>query len=177
MEMLYLILFFIALLAVSFIRLLITNSAVYAVKVRKFTDEKRFILKASVFSELGILISFFLFSLIWTVMCLCVSNFDNIFKKIADSILLGFIGNLTITGSGHYSGIIVAFFEILTAYAFIYLFNQTVVYKNLNVPEKQKSKLLHIVSLCNVPYLLFIPILKISFVSNIMNDIIIGMIY
>lgn len=29
--------------------------------------------------------------------------------------------------------------------AFIYLFNQTVVYKNLNVPEKQKSKLLHIV--------------------------------
>ena len=72
---------------------------------------------------------------------------------------------------------IVAFFEILTAYAFIYLFNQTVVYKNLNVPEKQKSKLLHIVSLCNVPYLLFIPILKISFVSNIINDIIIGMIY
>nr|WP_304027303.1 hypothetical protein [Ruminococcus bromii] len=123
------------------------------------------------------MISFFLFSLIWTVMCLCVFNFDNIFKKIADSILLGFIGNLTITGSGHYSGIIVAFFEILTAYAFIYLFNQTVVYKNLNVPEKQKSKLLHIVSLCNVPYLLFIPILKISFVSNIMNDIIIGMIY
>lgn len=61
--------------------------------------------------------------------------------------------------------------------AFIYLFNQTVVYKNLNVHEKQKSKLLHIVSLCNVPYLLFIPILKISFVSNIMNDIIIGMIY
>ena len=110
-------------------------------------------------------------------MCLCVSNFDNIFKKIADSILLGFLGNLTITGSGHYSGIIVAFFEILTAYAFIYLFNQTVVYKNMNVPEKQKSKLLHIVSLCNVPYLLFIPILKISFVSNIMNDIIIGMIY
>ena len=171
MEMLYLILFFIALLAVSFIRLLITNSAIYAVKVRKFTDEKRFILKASVFSELGILISFFLFSLIWTVMCLCVFNFDNIFKKIADSILLGFLGNLTITGSGHYSGIIVAFFEILTAYAFIYLF------KNLNVPEKQKSKLLHIVSLCNVPYLLFIPILKISFVSNIINDIIIGMIY
>ena len=166
MEMLYLILFFIALLAVSFIRLLITNSAIYAVKVRKFTDKKRFIL-----------ISFFLFSLIWTVMCLCVSNFDNIFKKIADSILFGFLGNLTITGSGHYSGIIVAFFEILTAYAFIYLFNQTVVYKNLNVPEKQKSKLLHIVSLCNVPYLLFIPILKISFVSNIINDIIIGMIY
>lgn len=142
--------FFIALLAVSFIRLIITNSAIYAVKVRKFTDKKRFILKASVFSELGILISFFLFSLIWTVMCLCVSNFDNIFKKIADSILLGFLGNLTITGSGHYSGIIVTFFEILTAYAFIYLFNQTVVYKNLNVPEKQKSKLLHIVSLCNV---------------------------
>ncbi len=83
-------------------------------------------------------------------MCLCVSNFDNIFKKIADSILLGFLGNLTIAGSGHYSGIIVAFFEILTAYAFLYLFNQTVVYKNLNVPEKQKSKLLHIVSLCNV---------------------------
>ena len=55
--------------------------------------------------------------------------------------------------------------------------DQTVVYKNLNVPEKQKSKLLHIVSLCNVPYLLFIPILKISFVSNIINDIIIGMIY
>ena len=99
------------------------------VKVRKFTDEKRFILKSSVFSELGILISFFLFSLIWTVMCLCVSNFDNIFKKIADSILLGFLGNLTIAGSGHYSGIIVAFFEILTAYAFLYLFNQTVVYK------------------------------------------------
>ena len=173
MEMLYLMLFFIALLAVSFIRLLITNSAIYAVKVRKFTDKKRFILKSSVFSELGILISFFLFSL----MCLCVSNFDNIFKKIADSILFGFLGNLTITGSGHYSGIIVAFFEILTAYAFIYLFNQTVVYKNLNVPEKQKSKLLHIVSLCNVPYLLFIPILKISFVSNIMNNIIIGMIY
>ena len=48
MEMLYLMLFFIALLAVSFIRLLITNSAVYAVKVRKFTDEKRFILKSSV---------------------------------------------------------------------------------------------------------------------------------
>lgn len=48
MEMLYLMLFFIALLAVSFIRLLITNSAVYAVKVRKFTDKKRFILKASV---------------------------------------------------------------------------------------------------------------------------------
>ena len=68
----------------------------------------------------------------------------------SDSILLGFLGNLTITGSGHYSGIIVAFFEILTAYAFIYLFNQTVVYKNLNVHEKQKSKLLHIVSLCNV---------------------------
>lgn len=111
MEMLYLILFFIALLAVSFIRLLITNSAIYAVKVRKFTDKKRFILKASVFSELGILISFFLFSLIWTVMCLCVFNFDNIFKKIADSILLGFIGNLTITGSGHYSGIIVAFLK------------------------------------------------------------------
>lgn len=177
MEMLYLMLFFIALLAVSFIRLLITNSAIYAVKVRKFTDKKRFILKSSVFSELGILISFFLFSLIWTVMCLCVSNFDNIFKKIADSILFGFLGNLTITGSGHYSGIIVAFFEILTAYAFIYLFNQTVVYKNLNVPEKQKSKLLHIVSLCNVPYLLFIPFLKISFVSNIMNNIIIGMIY
>ena len=110
MEMLYLMLFFIALLAVSFIRLLITNSAIYAVKVRKFTDEKRFILKSSVFSELGILISFFLFSLIWTVMCLCVSNFDNIFKKIADSILFGFLGNLTITGSGHYSGIIVAFF-------------------------------------------------------------------
>ena len=158
MEMLYLMFFFIALLAVSFIRLIITNSAIYAVKVRKFTDKKRFILKASVFSELGILISFFLFSLIWTVMCLCVSNFDNIFKKIADSILFGFLGNLT-------------------AYAFIYLFNQTVVYKNLNVPEKQKSKLLHIVSLCNVPYLLFIPILKISFVSNIMNNIIIGMIY
>lgn len=103
--------FFIALLAVSFIRLLITNSAIYAVKVRKFTDKKRFILKASVFSELGILISFFLFSLIWTVMCLCVSNFDNIFKKIADSILFGFLGNLTITGSGHYSGIIVAFLK------------------------------------------------------------------
>lgn len=48
MEMLYLMLFFIALLAVSFIRLLITNSAIYAVKVRKFTDKKRFILKASV---------------------------------------------------------------------------------------------------------------------------------
>ena len=61
MEMLYLMLFFIALLAVSFIRLLITNSAIYAVKVRKFTDKKRFILKVSVFSELGILISFFLF--------------------------------------------------------------------------------------------------------------------
>lgn len=103
--------FFIALLAVSFIRLLITNSAIYAVKVRKFTDKKRFILKVSVFSELGILISFFLFSLIWTVMCLCVSNFDNIFKKIADSILFGFLGNLTITGSGHYSGIIVAFLK------------------------------------------------------------------
>ena len=54
MEMLYLMLFFIALLAVSFIRLLITNSAIYAVKVRKFTDKKRFILKVSVFSELGI---------------------------------------------------------------------------------------------------------------------------
>lgn len=53
----------------------------------------------------------FLFSLIWTVMCLCVSNFDNIFKKIADSILFGFLGNLTITGSGHYSGIIVAFLK------------------------------------------------------------------
>lgn len=52
MEMLYLMLFFIALLAVSFIRLLITNSAIYAVKVRKFTDKKRFILKVSVFSEL-----------------------------------------------------------------------------------------------------------------------------
>lgn len=51
MKMLYLILFFIALLAVSFIRLLITNSAIYAVKVRKFTDKKRFILKSSVFSE------------------------------------------------------------------------------------------------------------------------------
>jgi hypothetical protein len=48
MEMLYLMLFFIALLAVSFIRLLITNSAIYAVKVRKFTDKKRFILKVSV---------------------------------------------------------------------------------------------------------------------------------
>lgn len=59
MEMLYLMFFFIALLAVSFIRLIITNSAIYAVKVRKFTDKKRFILKASVFSELGILISFF----------------------------------------------------------------------------------------------------------------------
>lgn len=141
MEMLYLMLFFIALLAVSFIRLLITNSAVYAVKVRKFTDKKRFILKASVFSELGILISFFLFSLIWTVMCLCVSNFDNIFKKIADSILLGFLGNLTITGSGHYSGIIVAFFEILTAYAFIYLFNQTVVYKKSECSRKTEKQI------------------------------------
>lgn len=50
MEMLYLMFFFIALLAVSFIRLIITNSAIYAVKVRKFTDKKRFILKASVFS-------------------------------------------------------------------------------------------------------------------------------
>ena len=34
MEMLYLMLFFIALLAVSFTRLLITNSAIYAVKVQ-----------------------------------------------------------------------------------------------------------------------------------------------
>ena len=46
MEMLYLMFFFIALLAVSFIRLIITNSAIYAVKVRKFTDKKRFILKS-----------------------------------------------------------------------------------------------------------------------------------
>ena len=43
--MLYLMLFH-CIVAVSFIRLLITNSAIYAVKIEKFTDKKTIYIKS-----------------------------------------------------------------------------------------------------------------------------------
>lgn len=177
MEGFNVILFCLAILAISFIKILVTNSIIYAVSVRKITNKKRLVLRASLFSEIAILITFISFSLFWTIIFISSLRTDNVVDRIINSIIFGLIANVTIGGYESIIGFIIAALEFVVALILIYCFNRNVVYKNLIMPSKSKNIFLLISSICNAPYFFIIPIVKIGFINDILNDIVIHWIY
>lgn len=177
MEGFNVILFCLAILAISFIKAFVISSIIYAVSVRKTTNKKGLILRASLFSEIAILITFLSFTLVWTIIFITSLRTDNVVDRIINSIIFGLIANVTIGGYESFIGFIIAALEFVVALILIYCFNRNVVYKNLIMPSKSKKIFLLISSVCNAPYFLIIPIVKISFINEILNDIVIHWLY
>ncbi len=172
MEKLSIILFCLALLAISIVRIFITNTILYFVWTRKFTDEKKLILRASLFSGIAILVTYFLFSLIWAVYLFPSIYVDNIFEKIINSFFGGLIANVSIGSYGFY-----AVLELVTALIIIYCFHRFIVYKNFKMPKNQKRLFMFVSSICNAPYFIIVPILDISFINDIFNNIVLNWLY
>lgn len=76
-----------------------------------------------------------------------------------------YLGNYTI-------GIFFLLFEFIVSFALILLFNNSFVYKEINISNRKKTILVVISSLCSAPYLLFVPLTKISFANDIISNLI-----
>lgn len=172
MEKLSIILFCIALLAICVIRIFITNTILYSVWIRKFTAEKKLILRSSLFSGIAILVTYFLFSLIWAVYLFPSIYMDNIFEKIINSFFGGLVTNVSI---GSY--VFYAVLELVTALIIIFCFHRFIVYKNLKMPKNQKRLFMFVSSILNAPYFIIVPILNINFISDILNNIVLNWLY
>lgn len=172
MEKFSIVLFCIALLAICVIRISITNTILYSVWIRKFTDEKKLILRASLFSGIAILVTYLIFSIIFAVNLFPSIYVENIFEKLVNSFFGGLITNVSI---GSY--ILFAVIELVTALIIIYCFHRFIVYRNLKMPKNQKRIFLLISSILNAPYFIIVPILDISFISDILNNIVLYWLY
>lgn len=177
MEELNIILFCLAILMISFLKTMVINLIIYAVSVRRITNNKRLVLRASLFSEIAVLITFLSSTLLWTIRFIPSLRTDNVFDRITNSIIGGLIANVTIGGYEDFIGFVIAALEFAVAIILIYCFNRYTVYKNLVMPSKFKNLFLLITSICNAPYLFIVPIVKISFINEILNDIVMHWIY
>ena len=137
---------------------------------------KGLILRASLFSEIAILITFLSFTLVWTIIFITSLRTTMLLQNHKQH-YFRLIANVTIGGYESFIGFIIAALEFVVALILIYCFNRNVVYKNLIMPSKSKNIFLLISSVCNAPYFLIIPIVKISFINEILNDIVIHWLY
>lgn len=172
MEKLSIILFCIALLAICVIRIFITNTILYSVWIRKFTAEKKLILRSSLFSGIAILATYFIFSVIFAVSLYPSIHVDNIFEKIINSFFAGLITNVSIGSCVFY-----AVLELVAALIIIFCFHRFIVYKNLKMPKNQKRLFMFVSSILNAPYFIIVPILNINFISDILNNIVLNWLY
>lgn len=172
MEKLSIILFCISLLAICVIRIFITNTILYSVWIRKFTAEKKLILRSSLFSGIAILATYFIFSVIFAVSLYPSIHVDNIFEKIINSFFAGLITNVSI---GSY--VFYAVLELVAALIIIFCFHRFIVYKNLKMSKNQKRLFMFVSSILNAPYFIIVPILNINFISDILNNIVLNWLY
>ena len=163
-------LLFIAFFMASTFRVFVVNLIINIVALKNLSFRKTILLKSCFYSEIAILLSDFLFSLVWGVVFISSSNEENFLLKMIYGIVVGFFMHICL---GNYTiGIFFLLFEFIVPFALILLFNNSFVYKEINISNRKKTILVVISSLCSAPYLLFVPLTKISFANDIIGNLI-----
>lgn len=172
----YVLLLFFILFLLDFIRLIITNSIIVR-SLHSLQNKKSILMKSSLFSILAIFITVIVCTILFTAWLFQSNSNPDIFSRITLSFSIGFISNVAIGSSNDLDELIILIVRFVVTAILIYCFHKFIVYKNLELPKGKKRILLIVSTVSNLLSLLLLPVMRIGFVDNIVDNILLSILY
>ena len=172
----YVLLLFLILFLLDFIRLIIINSIIVS-SLHNLKNKKSLLMKSSLFSVLAIFVTVIICTILFSLWLFQLNRNPDIFSRITLSLSVGFISNVAIGSSNNFDELIILTVRFIVTAILIYCFHKFIVYKNLELSKSKKRILLLISTVSNSLSLLLLPIMKIGFVDDIVDNIMMSILY
>lgn len=172
----YVLLLFLILLLLDFIRLIIINSIIVG-SLHNLKNKKSLLMKSSLFSVLAIFVTVIICTILFSLWLFQSNRNPDIISRITLSLSVGFISNVAIGSSNNFDELIILTVRFIVTAILIYCFHKFIVYKNLELSKSKKRILLLISTVSNSLSLLLLPIMKIGFVDDIVDNIMMSILY
>lgn len=172
----YVLLLFLTLFLLDFIRLVVTNLIIVK-SLHSFKNKKTILIKSSLFSILAIFITVIFSTILFTAWLFQSNSNPDIFSRITLSFSIGFISNVAIGSSNNFDELIILTVRFVVTAILIYCFHKFIVYKNLELPKGKKRIFLTVSTVSNLLSLLLLPVMRIGFVDNIVDNILLSILY